>query len=411
MKSRIAVVALALWLGALPAIVRGQMRVGDKPKLQARAVDGTPITLEAFAGRLVLIDFWATWCGPCMAEAGHMVAIHRQYAQKGLCIIGVSLDRSEATMVRVARDKGFVWPQIYNPATGGEISKQFGVNAIPRTFLIGPDGDLLWEGHPASLDPVLADAFKKHPPRLVDAKVLAAATEALGKAEAAAADGKPADAIRLFAKLPPDARNDASLANRIELLQKNLADHAANALAEAEKLIEQKEFTAALATLKDLSKLNGLPAAVKAAQRTAAVMAMPEAKSQIAAFEKVEREKERAARAAEALAVAQKLQAEKKHENAYAAFKAVITQFTNTSPAETAQAEVKNYEKDPDFLKRANTASVQRKAESMLNMAASYKAAEKYDLARQRFQAVIDQFPNTPFAETAKKELADLPTQ
>jgi TolA-binding protein len=110
-------------------------------------------------------------------------------------------------------------------------------------------------------------------------------------------------------------------------------------------------------------------------------------------------------------AVAQKLQAEKKHEQAYAAFKAVITQFANTSAAETAQAEMKHYEKDPNFLKRANTASLQRQAESMLNMAVSYKAAGRYDLARQQFHAVIEQFPNTTFAETAKRELADLPKQ
>ena len=109
--------------------------------------------------------------------------------------------------------------------------------------------------------------------------------------------------------------------------------------------------------------------------------------------------------------VAQKLQPEKKYEQAYAAFKPVITQFANTSAAETPQAEVKHYEKDLNFLKRANTASLQRQAQSMLNMAVSYKAAGRYDLARQRFHPVIEQFPNTTFAETAKRKLADLPNQ
>jgi len=400
-----------LSLTALSGIGKAQVQVGDKPAFAAKAIDGTPISLEALGGKMVLIDFWATWCGPCMAEAEHMVAVHRQYGDKGLCIIGVSLDRNQAAPVRVAKEKGFVWPQIFDPAGGNAISRQFGVTGIPRTFLIGPEGTVLWAGHPATMDAPLADAFRKHPPQLMDAKAVAEATEALGKAEAAADEGDAGAALRLFARLPAEARQNGAMAARIESLQKKLEGDAGKALDEAEEMVKRKEFGQAIVRLREISKLTGLPVAAKASQRAAAVMAMPEAKGQIAAADKAERERERGARAADALATARKLQGEKKHEEAYAAFKKIIEQFANTEAATAAVAEVTSYEKDPEFAKRVNAVSVERKANAMLSVAGSYKASGRNDLARQRYQAVIEQFPNTAFAETAKKELGEMPKE
>src|SRR5258706_9038060 len=93
---------------------------------------------------------------------------------KGRQLVGKSLDQDVAAMRKVAQEKGFDWPQMCDGMRwDSPAAKSWGVNGIPSTFIIGPDGDVLWNGHPGEIDQPLADAFKKHPPRLVDGKVLA----------------------------------------------------------------------------------------------------------------------------------------------------------------------------------------------------------------------------------------------
>jgi thiol-disulfide isomerase/thioredoxin len=385
------------------------VNVGDKPVLSFHAADGTPISLQNLRGKIVIVDFWATWCGPCMAEADHMVSLKDQYESKGVQMIGISLDQNKGQMMRIAKEKGFTWPQYFDGKVWqNNISIEWGVRGIPATFIISPEGEVLWKGHPAQIDRPLQKAFKEHPPQLLNPTQMAEVSSALDKVDQLIKSGDYSTAIKSFAKLPAEARQESTLKERVEGVEKQFQDYASKALNDAENHVDQKEFAQAISKLRDVSRLSGLPAAAEASKRLNAVLAMPEAKAQIEAADRAEKEKDRTARANDALTAAQKLQAAKRDDQAYIQFKSIVSSFANTSAAATAAEEVAKYEKDQAFVKRVTGAAVDSKAKAALSMAASYKESGKTDLARQKYQAVIDQFPNTSYAETAKKELKDL---
>jgi tetratricopeptide (TPR) repeat protein len=343
-----------------------------------------------------------------MAEAEHMVALNREYEPRGVRIVGISLDSSKAKMMEVCREKGFSWPQYFDGKVWeNAISTEWGVTGIPILFLISPDGAVLWKGN-GGVEKELEKFLKSHPPRLLDAKQMAEAGATLDKVEKMISGGEFSAAIKSFGQIPGDARGDSKLGPRIEGIMKQLEEHASKSLEEAEKLIDEKKFGEAVMKLRDVGRLTGLPAAEEASKRAKLVLAMPEAKAQIEAAERAEREKDRAARADEALAVARKSQEAKKDEHAYNQYKAIVSAFANTPAAAAAKEQVKKYEQDAEFVKRVVSVGNENRARSVLNLAANYKEAGRMEQAKEKYQAVIDQYPGTKAAEEAKKELNSL---
>ncbi|TVR49403.1 MAG: hypothetical protein EA402_00070 [Planctomycetota bacterium] len=108
--------------------------------------DDAPVTIEQFRGRVILVDFWATWCGPCIASIPKLNKLHKTYADQGLVILAHT-DASSRNLPAFIKQHSIVYPI----TIGGDIGRSWGVTGIPRVFLIDPEGRVAWTGHPAGM--------------------------------------------------------------------------------------------------------------------------------------------------------------------------------------------------------------------------------------------------------------------
>ena len=106
-----------------------------------QGLDGRPIRFSALKGKVVLLDFWATWCPPCRAEIPHFKELYTAYKGKGLEIIGASLDQGGPKMVRsFIREQGVNYPMVMADA---QLAEAYGgIRGIPTTFLIDKQGKI-----------------------------------------------------------------------------------------------------------------------------------------------------------------------------------------------------------------------------------------------------------------------------
>jgi thiol-disulfide isomerase/thioredoxin len=113
------------------------------PAFEVTAMDGTKFNLDAMGGKVVLIDFWATWCGPCNRELPHMKKIAKEFANDPLVILSVSWDSDEAKWKDFVAKNEMTWVQ-YRDADH-VLGNKFGIDAIPHYFTIDSDGVLTAE--------------------------------------------------------------------------------------------------------------------------------------------------------------------------------------------------------------------------------------------------------------------------
>jgi thiol-disulfide isomerase/thioredoxin len=118
--------------------------IGTEPKpIDVQGFDGKPVKLADFKGKVLLIDFWATWCGPCVAELPNVIATYKKYHGQGFEILGISLDEDEAKLKDFLASHEMPWAQFFDGKLWkNEIAVAYGVNSIPRTYLLDRDGKI-----------------------------------------------------------------------------------------------------------------------------------------------------------------------------------------------------------------------------------------------------------------------------
>lgn len=114
------------------------------PNLSLPSPEGDILALQNLEGKLVLLDFWASWCKPCRMENPRVVKIYEKYQDRGLEILGVSLDQNREAWLQAINEDGLGWLHVLDQAgEGSQAFQLYNVNAIPSTFLIGRDGSIL----------------------------------------------------------------------------------------------------------------------------------------------------------------------------------------------------------------------------------------------------------------------------
>lgn len=169
----------------LPGMYRRLTLLGKPMEISGTLLNGEPVDWESYRGKVVLVDFWATWCAPCRAEIPNVLEMYEAYHDKGFDVLGVSLDATPEAAEKYVADNKLPWSSIFpknederewsNPLVG-----YYGISGIPTAILVGKDGKVV---NMNARGPVLGEELEKllGPPTEESADEKAAAEEAAAK--------------------------------------------------------------------------------------------------------------------------------------------------------------------------------------------------------------------------------------
>lgn len=171
---------------------------------------------EHLKGRLVLLEFWATWCGPCRDSIPHLIELKKKYEPKGMLLVALSDEPKSKVGPFVEKYK---MPYVIGGGAKATLQK-YGINSLPTAVLIGPDGKVVWTGHPAVIDSEIESALKANPPKKKGSLSDETAASVLKKADKFYRNGKYADAMDLFTQVAAENKGSAHAKKANEQIKK-----------------------------------------------------------------------------------------------------------------------------------------------------------------------------------------------
>ncbi|HEV8148080.1 MAG TPA: TlpA disulfide reductase family protein [Bryobacteraceae bacterium] len=162
LQGAIGVLAVALVLVVAGTLEAKVVNTGDTaPKFSIKTDSGKTISRSDFTGKLLVLNFWATWCAGCVEEMASLNAFARQFAQQGVVVLGISIDRNEPTYRRFLERNRVSFETARDPEA--EISGNYGTFLLPETYLIDRSGKVLEKvvGSQNWMDPIFLARFKQ----------------------------------------------------------------------------------------------------------------------------------------------------------------------------------------------------------------------------------------------------------
>lgn len=147
----------------LEGFVRKMSLPGNPIEIKGKTLSGKDFDIKQYKGKVVLVDFWATWCGPCIAELPNVKEMYDAYHDKGFEVIGISLDDNRDSLVEFIKNRDLKWETIFfdepeNQGWENPIANHYGITGIPAVFLVNQEGNVV---HLNARDELLREELAK----------------------------------------------------------------------------------------------------------------------------------------------------------------------------------------------------------------------------------------------------------
>ncbi|XAM00987.1 TlpA disulfide reductase family protein [Phycisphaeraceae bacterium D3-23] len=157
MHVRTGIAAAAIAAMTVPALA--DVGVGDSPEFEFTTLEGVEVSSEDLDGKVVVLDFWATWCGPCIRSFPHMKDLYERYHEMGVDVYGMSIDEERAPLDAFLEENDLPWHIAHDEDAWEGMAADFGVTGIPSIFVFSPEGEVVWAGHPMGLTEEVMDGI------------------------------------------------------------------------------------------------------------------------------------------------------------------------------------------------------------------------------------------------------------